>query len=178
MSYIWLKEIVKIEDTIVTFIDWVTEQYTPTQLKYCVTDEPKDPSQFREVLLDNVLPEINELVKDCKDTLETATKVMEALERHNLTNAELQAVLPRIMNLRIKEYNELLKEKVWDEVERFKSDAEKIKEIEKIIWDSYAKMIYIATGKLLGTYEENITPEDCVDNIRFSHLIKAVTLPL
>jgi hypothetical protein len=50
MSYIWLKEIVKIEDTIVTFIDWVTEQYTPTQLKYCVTDEPKDPSQFREVL--------------------------------------------------------------------------------------------------------------------------------
>lgn len=175
MSYIGTNEIVNIENTIVTFSNWTKEEYTDTQLSYLVTDEPKWPTQYRDLILEQVVPEITEIIDNWTDELEIAKDVMWALEKHNLTNSELQSIMPKILNNRIWKHNEYLEKTVWTEVEKFKADTTKIKEVDKILIDSYTKMLFIATWKLIGTYQEWIAPEDCVENIRFSHLVKAVT---
>ena len=51
MSYIWEKEVKEINDNKVLFIDGTEEEFTATQMKYVVTDEPKDPSAYTDMLV-------------------------------------------------------------------------------------------------------------------------------
>jgi len=58
MSFIWEKEVLNIIEGGVVFVDWTPWVYTEKQLSYVVTDEPKDPSEFNQIILDNVIADM------------------------------------------------------------------------------------------------------------------------
>ena len=92
MKYIWEQEIVNIVGNMVEFKDWIQEYYTDTQLWYLVTDEPKDLTQIRDIMLDNIIPDI-----------------MEIIEEHNIRKWDLQAIIQSI----VWTYNNLFLTEVW-----------------------------------------------------------------
>lgn len=74
-QYVWEKEVVKIDGKHVEFADWSVEVFTKEQLKYIVTDEPKDATEQRDLMLKNLVPNI-----------------LDALEKHNIRKWDLQAI--------------------------------------------------------------------------------------
>jgi len=174
MSYIKEKEIESISDTTVTFKDWTTETYTVDQMEYIVTDEPKDPSQYREILFDKLMPLIMDIVHWDNTDLECSVKIMELYEKHDLESQEIEALTTRIQNNRINEYNEKLKEIAWDVIEQFEKDINKIKDIDRIIMESYQNLVWIAMWKTFWTFDPNKPIKDSMDTIRFSQVIKKV----
>lgn len=85
MSYIWEKEVKSIEWTLVTFVDETSQVFTERQLEYLVKDEEYDLTTERNLLLENIIPEI-----------------MEVLREHNVKKVDIQAIL----NWVVWEYNE------------------------------------------------------------------------
>jgi len=169
--YIGEQKIDRIEDTMVYFKDWKSKQYTHKQLTYLVTKKVKDASALRTLVMDNVMPDI-EAVLVGENASDIALKVFEVLEAHDITNADLQYVLQRIQLNRVEQYNILLKEKMWDETEKFSKDMEQRKEISQIISDSYNKAMYVASWIAFGTYEKDKPAESCLDDIRMSDIAR------
>ena len=60
-KFIGEKEIKDIQGNEVTFMDDTIEYYTDKQLSYLVTDEAKDATAMRWLLLDNIVPEIYDI---------------------------------------------------------------------------------------------------------------------
>lgn len=60
--YIGEKEVEKIDWTVVTFKDETTGTYTEKQLSYLVTEEPKDASALQGLMLDNIVPDIFQIL--------------------------------------------------------------------------------------------------------------------
>ncbi len=80
MTYIWEKEVQSIEGTKVTFVDSTEIEFTPKQLEYIVTEEPKDPSAFRNLT-----------------SLRIASDVLELFKDHNIKKWELDNILNTIV---------------------------------------------------------------------------------
>jgi len=78
-QYIGEKEIKGIEKNVVTFADDSQEEFTEKQLTYLVTEEVTDPSEQRELVLKNTVPE-----------------VFEVLKKHNIRYGDLDAVINSI----------------------------------------------------------------------------------
>jgi hypothetical protein len=57
------------------FADGGTKEYTTKQLQYVVTEEPKDLSDYRTLVMDNVMPEIRVALKS-KDVQKQAVKIL------------------------------------------------------------------------------------------------------
>ncbi len=171
MTYIADKEIEKIDWTIVYFKDGTSCEYTETSIQYIVSEEPKDPTEFQQIIINNVLPEIEAcLVGD--DISEISSNMLLVFEKHDVTNSNIQKIVSLITTNLIERHNEILKEKAWEEIEQFKKDMEKYKEITKTIWDSYENWLMIAMGKAFGTYEDWKHASIFLDNIRISNLKK------
>ena len=68
------------------------------------------------------------------------------------------------------EYNDLMKERMGDEIDKFQSDMERYKEVSQVLSDSHKRLVCLAVGKSLGTYVDGEPFEDARDNIRLSHL--------
>lgn len=64
MTYIGEKEIKEINWNDVSFVDGTMGYYTDTQLKYMVTEESKDLTAQRDLLLDNIVPEMIMILKN------------------------------------------------------------------------------------------------------------------
>jgi len=79
-KYIGEKKVKGIEWNIVTFEDNSTKTLTDKQLTYMVTDEPKDLSAMRDLVIDNVSPE-----------------VFKVLEDHNIRYWDVDAILQSVL---------------------------------------------------------------------------------
>lgn len=169
--YIGESKIEKIDWNTVYFADGAVKEYTAKQLTYLVTDEFKDPTDLRKLVLDNVMPDLSEVLT-IEDELEASSKVMSILEEHNITNAELQSVMSRIKTDRITKYNDKIREIAWEIIESYESDMKKYEEIGKIVTDSYNTALFIASWKAFWTFVEGKHPEEFLDNIRFSDIRK------
>lgn len=87
VQYIGEKEVVSIEDTIVTCKDWEEEEtieLTPRQLQYMITDEPKDATAVREMII-----------------VEFARDMLQIIEQHDVRKWDIDAIL----NVLVQSYN-------------------------------------------------------------------------
>ena len=80
-QYLWEKEIKSIQWNVVTDIDWKDTTLTDKQLTYMVTTEPKSLTEARDILLDNIVPE-----------------VMDVLEAHNIRKWDLSSIIDTVIN--------------------------------------------------------------------------------
>ena len=79
--YIGDKEIKWVKKGVVTYVDGSQETLTEKQLSYMVTKEPKDLTAMRDLLIDNVVPEILRL-----------------LEEHDVRKWDLWAILDTVIS--------------------------------------------------------------------------------
>ena len=91
-KYIGEKKIVNIVDNMVEFEDGSKGYYNDKQLWYLVTETPVDLTKLRDLMLDNVIPEI-----------------MGILENHNVRRWDLQAITQSV----IWTYNEMFMTAIW-----------------------------------------------------------------
>lgn len=75
------REVEKIEGNVVMFKDWGEVKYTETQLKYIVTEEALDDTQFRNLVLEKV-----------------AEDVLGVLQTHNIRKWDLQPLLETVVS--------------------------------------------------------------------------------
>lgn len=73
--YIGDKEISKIVEQTVYFADGSEKEYTSTQLKYLPTQEPQDASQLRQLMVEQVMPQVRKALKS-KDSTKIAGKIL------------------------------------------------------------------------------------------------------
>lgn len=169
--YLGNKKIDKIEGTTVMFKDGSKEEYTHKQLWYLVTKKAKDLTEIRNLVLENVMPEVKAVLEG-EELSDVSLRIFEILESHNVTNAEFGAVLQRILMNRVEDYNNLMKEKMWDELEKYSKDIERLKELTALLSDSYNRSMYIASWIAFGTYMPWKPAETCLDDIRMSDIAK------
>lgn len=167
--YIGDKEVASFNDGIALFVDGTQQKITQQQEKYIFTDEPQDYSQFRELVLSNVMPEIDKAM-EWTDEKEVTLAIVNVFEQHNVSIAEVQTVIDRITSNRVTRYNDLMKERMGDEIEKFKTDMDFIKQVSQTVSDSHKRIICLAVWKALWTYIEGEPFEDARDNIRLSHI--------
>ena len=170
--YIGDRKIEKIDWCVVHFADGKVKEYTPKQLWYLVTKKSKDLTEVSHLVLDNVLADLQAL--DAEDTTQHALGVFEVLEAHDVTNIELQVTLQRMLTDRVAQYNELVMATIWEETKQYSKDIEKLKEVQKLVTDSYHKSFSLALWAIFGTYQEWRPSENCLDDIRMSDISRVI----
>jgi len=130
-QFIGDKEISTLKDGIVTFNDGTTSEYTEKQLSYLVTEEAKDLSAMRELVLENVVPDILKEIQDSlleDDTMAISAKILNVIETHNIRRGDFASVMDTVLF--------------------------KFKEILDTTVKSYGELFSRAVGKAFGTYQE------------------------
>lgn len=122
-QYIWDKAISKNVDWIVTFTDWSEQIYTEKQLSYLITDDVKDLTELRDLVIENVVPDILLAIQSTQITNEPTdivAKVLEVIEEHNIRRGDLAAIMDTvsyrfklILDTTIKSYQEVFAKAVW-----------------------------------------------------------------
>lgn len=92
VQYIGELQVKSIEWNLVLFEDGTSKEYTDKQLTYMVCDTKKDLSEARDLMIDNLVPEIITL-----------------LEQHNIRKGDLSAII----NTVIDSYNEAFNVAIW-----------------------------------------------------------------
>ena len=64
IQYLWEKEINKITTNIVHLKDGTDKVLSDKQLTYMITDEPQDPTQMRDIIMDHVVPDMMQVLID------------------------------------------------------------------------------------------------------------------
>lgn len=82
--FVWDKEIKEVNDNTITFVDGTEKEFTPKQMEYVMTEEPKDLTQFRNLCAENV-----------------ANELIEVMKAHNIRKGDMDY----IMNLMIASFN-------------------------------------------------------------------------
>ena len=62
--FIWEKEVKEINENKVSFVDGTEKEFTATQMKYIVTEEPKDASAYTDMLVMHYADYCLEWLKD------------------------------------------------------------------------------------------------------------------
>lgn len=122
-KFIWELEVKGIVDGIVTFTDDTEVFYTEKQLSYMVTDEPKDLTAQRELVLDNVVPEVLAAIQSeviGEEPTNIVAKILEVIEKHNIRRGDFAAIMDRtsykfklILDTTVKSYNEVFNKAIW-----------------------------------------------------------------
>jgi len=148
MSYIGQKEIKSIDNTVVTFTDDTTKTYTEKQLSYMVTDEPKDLSEERDLLLSNIIPEIISAVQkgDFDNENDIIIDILGILQNHNIRFGDFDSILANVF---------------------MKFDS-----IFKGVGSSFNQGFLESLGKAYGIYTEWEPATNFRDNIRVSDIIR------
>lgn len=168
--YIGSKEVNTINDGVVLFVDGTQQKITPRQEEYLLTQEPKDLSELQTLVMDNLMPDVWKVIEANENAKETTIALANTFEQHNVSIVEVQKVIDLITAQRIERYNTLMKERLWDEIEKFHTDMAFLKEVCQTISDSHKRIICLAVWKALGTYVEGEPFEEARDNIRLSHI--------
>lgn len=169
--YIGMKNVLSHVDNTVCFEDNTCIKITPKQ-QYIITDEPKSLSEYRDLVMENVMPEVKQILEEWAESDDKAItlRLVNLMEEHDLSIAEVQKVIDLITANRVADYNKLMEEKMGDEIKQFQSDMEKYKEVCQTLSDSHKRIICLAVWRAMGTFVEDEPFEDARDNIRLSHL--------
>lgn len=171
--YIGEKVIDRVEGSKVYFVDGTEQEYTSKQLTYLQTEEEKDPSDYMNLVIANVMPEVQEVIDRNIDEIETVKDILKiTMEDHNITQEQLQRVIEDIIANRVEKHNAYMKATVWDQITVFEEDMKRYKSLCGTLWDSHKRAVCIAVGKALGTYIEWEPFETFRNNISFSHIKK------
>ena len=92
IKYFGEKAIEKMVGNILFFEDKTEKVLSDKQMEYLVTDEPKDATQTRDLVLDNVIPDI-----------------MQILIQHNVKKGDIQSIVNGILA----SYNQTFLTAVW-----------------------------------------------------------------
>ena len=96
-KYIWEKEVKTIqEDNIVVFADDTTKYFTDKELAYSLTDEPKDATAFRDLMLDTIVP-----------------KMLEVFDEYNIRKWDIQLVIQEIVSTYNNTFNIAVGKAFW-----------------------------------------------------------------
>lgn len=171
MTYIWEKEIEKIEWVTVIFKDGTEQGYNEKSLWYLVTDEPKDPTELQAIIVDNVLPEIKECIVG-DDITEISSKMLVVFENHDVTNYSIQKIMNQLSSRLLSEYDAFMRTVAGEKIDEYNAKIAQYQEISKNIWDSYEMWYWTAIAKAFGTHVEWQHPANGLDNIRISDLKK------
>lgn len=95
-KYIWEKKIKSIEWNLVTFSDWQKKIYTPKQLEYIITTQPKDLTEFRNIVIDNVVVDFIEVMK-----------------KHDIKKWDIQAILNTVVWTYNRQFNIAVGKAFW-----------------------------------------------------------------
>lgn len=147
IQYIWDKAIESIVEWTVKFSDGSEQHYTDKQLSYLITEEIKDPTQFRDLVLANVVPDILSAIQSLPITEEPTdivAKVLEVIEEHNIRRWDLAAIMDTV--------------------------SYKFKLILDTTLKSYQELFAKAIGKAFGTYKDWISSEYFFEDIRVSDM--------
>lgn len=96
MWYIWEKEVKKVDGLVVEFADGTTKEYTERQLQYLVTDETKDATAYRDLI-------VKEVVID----------MMKIIEAHNVKKSQLDAICNSLIGWYHKVLSEAIGKAFW-----------------------------------------------------------------
>lgn len=168
--YIGLKEVQSIADWLVSFIDGTCIKITPRQQQYIITDEPKGYTDYRNLVMDQIMPEVEAVLESPDENKDSTLEIANIFEEHDVSIAEVSKVIDLIIANRIGKYNELMKERMGEEIAKFEKDMERYKEVSQVLSDSHKRLICLAVGKFLGTYVDGEPFEEAWDNIRLSHI--------
>lgn len=152
LQYVGGIAVSSIEWNVVTFTDWTTQTFTPRQMEYIVTNEPKDLTQIRELVLANVVPEILSAIAEevgTDDVKNVVEKILDIIELHDLRRGDLAAVMDTVLF--------------------------KFKEILDTTVKSYGEVFNKAIGKAFWTYNENKSSEYYFEDIRVSDMKKIIS---
>lgn len=89
--YIWHKEVESINGLTVSFTDWTSHEYTKRQLEYVQTDEPKDATEYRTHILEHMVIDIINVMKE-----------------HNIENKNVWALFEFVKQTHSKAYNDAI----------------------------------------------------------------------
>lgn len=152
--YIGLKEVKSIDGSTVLFADGMQKEYTPKQLSYIVTEEEQDLTAYMELVMTNLMLEMQPVIDQNLEEVETVAKLLEIAVDHNLTQEQMHWVQQRIVSSLIARHNAFMEEKVWKEIEEFNKNLVRYKDICQTLDDSHKRIMCIAVGKALWTYVE------------------------
>lgn len=122
-QFVWALEITSIEDWLVTFIDGTSTTLTDKQLTYLVTNESKDLTQTRDLVLANIVPEIlaaiqAEVIWD--KPVGIVAKILEVIEQHNIKRGDFAVIMDAIsykfkliLDTAVQSYNEVFNKAIW-----------------------------------------------------------------
>jgi hypothetical protein len=123
IQYIWGKAIESIVAWTVKFSDGSEQYYNPKQISYLVTEEIQDPTQIRDIILANILPEILSAIQSLPITdtpTEIVAKVLDLIEEHDIRRWDLAAIMDTvsykfklILDTVLKSYQELFSQAIW-----------------------------------------------------------------
>lgn len=152
MTYIGQREIKSIDGTTVTFTDDSLHTYTPKQMTYMVTEDPKSLTEQQNIMLENILPELQKVYRenDLSNTPGIAMGIFEVLEDHDIRKGDWN----RIQSDLVAYWNQ-----IWASVGR-----------------SFDEAMSTAMGKAFGTFQENTPFENFQENIRISDIRRVKAL--
>lgn len=110
--YIGLKEVKSIDGSTVLFADGMQKEYTPKQLSYIVTEEEQDLTAYMELVMTNLMLEMQPVIDQNLEEVETVAKLLEIAVDHNLTQEQMHWVQQRIVSSLIARHNAFMEEKV------------------------------------------------------------------
>ncbi len=106
------KEVDRVESSTVYFVDGTQKEYTPKQLEYLLTEEDKEPTEFMEHIMANIMPEVQKAIDEKLEEIETVGKILKIIEEHDLTQEECNWLTTNIINNRIHAHNKFMEKKV------------------------------------------------------------------
>lgn len=144
--YVWEREIKGISDNIIDFKDGPSETYTAKQLKYIITEEPKDLTQFNDLVILNVVNDVIEVIKssDINDLMWTSGKILDVYEEHDIKMNQIDTIGITILT--------------------------KLKEVIQTVANSYMVSYKEAIWKAFWTYKEWTHYDYFIDNIKMSDI--------
>lgn len=103
--FIAQKEVSRVEGSTVYFVDGTQKEYTPKQLTYLLTEQDKEPTDYTDLIMDNIMPDVQAIIDSNLDEMETVGKILDLIEEHDLTHEETQWLIQDIVNNRIVKHN-------------------------------------------------------------------------
>lgn len=168
--FIGQKEVDRVESSTVYFVDGTQKEYAPKQLEYLITEEDKEPTEYVQHIMNNIMPEVQTVLDEKLEEIETVGKILKIVEEHDLTQEEANRLTTSIINNRIHAHNKFMEKKVWKQIAKFQEDIKRYEWVVKTLKDSHNRALVIAVGKALWTYVEWEYFEDYWNNIRISHI--------
>ncbi len=168
------KEVSSVLWNTVHFSDGSTREITKHQ-HYIITEEALDESAYRELIISTVLPLLQDSIKT-DDEKEAWKSIIEVMEQHDLTQTEIWTILDRLKQSLVTTYNNLFKERIWKEYDKYIEDSKKYEKVSNHVSRSLSNAVMNITWQLFWTYNADMPEDSYIGEIKTSDVLKAAEL--